>query len=397
MVEGNIHLLSTYLKKWSYQENRITLSYSYFSETGYTRNKLDMRINSPQVMVNEFLNNLVNKAKEMYVIYSEDNQAPTIKIVNESEVQRKLHLFLSKILKEFNNNKRSRGRMRMISSRSMDFYYNDYEYEPLDNKSKFYVHLNRGINKMNGDLWAAAIEELQLALSFDEDNPLANKFMAQAFIKSHRIEEALPYFKKYADKENSTDSLNELAHAYIKLGLYKEAEEIFNKMKEISPQDILAQIGEAQIAYLRGESYLAKLDEIKNINELFLLDYLKKSWEYKIPGLNSDGSKMWNAATASRYLGYDRPFDLTKRAFNDEIPCYFDPERGTIRFIKEELDRWVEIMNRFGINGVRYELHEDRLTKEELESSIKKVTKKKSKKSSGTQESIPSGKENELV
>ena len=85
---------------------------------------------------------------------------------------------------------------------------------------------------MNGDLWAAAIEELQLALSFEEENPLANKYMAQAYMKSHHIEEALPYFRKYADKENSTDSLNELAHAYTKLGLYKEAEEIFAKMKE---------------------------------------------------------------------------------------------------------------------------------------------------------------------
>jgi pentatricopeptide repeat protein len=387
-MEVNIHLLSTYLKKWSYQENKITLSYSYFSESGYTRNKIEMRINSPQVMVNELLNNLVNKAKEIFIIYSEENLSPAIKIVNESEVQRKLLLFLSKILKEFNNNKRSRGRIRMISNRSMDFYYNDYEYEPLDNKAKFYVHLNRGVNKMNGDLWAAAVEELQMALSFDQDNPLANKYMAQAYIKSHRVEEALPYFKKYAETENSTDSLNELAHAYIKLGLYEEAEGIFNKMKSISPQDILAIIGEAQIAYLSGKPFLPKLDELKNINELFLLDYLKKSWEYKLPGSNAEEAKMWNAATAARYLGYDRPFDLTKRAFNDEIPCYFDPERGTIRFAKNELDLWVEIMNRYGVNGVQYELHADRLSKEELETNLVKPLKKKRKKSASSEEKL---------
>ena len=71
----------------------------------------------------------------------------------DPETQRKLNLFLSKILKEFNTNKRSRGRVRMISSRSMDFYYNDFEYEPLSDQEKFYVHLNRGVNKMNGDLF----------------------------------------------------------------------------------------------------------------------------------------------------------------------------------------------------------------------------------------------------
>ena len=388
MEAGNLHLLSTYLKKWSYQENRITLSYSYFSESGYTRNKLDMRINSPQIMVNEFLNNLVNKAKDMYQIYSESETVPVIKLVNEAEVQRKLHLFLSKILKEFNTNKRSRGRMRMISNRSMDFYYNDFEYEPLDDKAKFYVHLNRGINKMNGDLWSAAIEELQIAITFDEDSPLANKYMAQAYMKSHRIEEALPYFKKFAETENSTDSLNELAHAYTKLGRYKEAENIFTKMKEISPQDILAKIGEAQVAYLSGKKYLTKLDNIKELNELYLKDYLKKSWEYKLPGQNSDESKMWNAATAARYLGYDRPFDLTKRAFNDEIPCYFDPEKGTIRFVKEELDNWIEIMNRYNIDGVQYQVHADRLSKNELEVSKLKSNNKQTKKSTNSKENI---------
>ena len=75
---------------------------------------------------------------------------------------------------------------------------------------------------------------------------------------------------------------------------------------------------------------------------------------------------MWNAATASRYLGYERPFDLTKRAFNDELPCYFDSERGTIRFVKAELDKWVEIQNRYCLDGPKYEVYEDRLSKDEL-------------------------------
>ena len=86
------------------------------------------------------------------------------------------------------------------------------------------------------------------------------------------------------------------------------------------------------------------------------------------------------AATASRYLGYDRPFDLTKRAFNDEIPCYFDSERGTIRFVKAELDQWVEIQNHFRIDNNYYQVYEDRLSAEELKIGNASVKKTKSKK-----------------
>ena len=101
MDTGNLHLLSTYLKKWSYQDNRISVSYSYFTEMGYGRQAIDMRINSPQNMVNEFLNRSIYKVKEYYQNSGKVNGDFTVKLVNETEAQRKLNLFLTKILKEF--------------------------------------------------------------------------------------------------------------------------------------------------------------------------------------------------------------------------------------------------------------------------------------------------------
>jgi len=369
----NLHVLSAYLKKWSYHENRLSFSYSYFTESGYGRDFVDLRVAAPQTMVNDFLNRLMYRVKE--------KGATTIRIINESDVQRKLNLFFSKILKEFNTNKRSRGRIRMISNRSMDFYYNDFEYQPLENGVKFYVHLNRGVNKMNGDLWSAAIEDLNQALAFKPDDPEANKYLAEALVKSHQIEEAIPYYEKYAESENSLAGLNDLAHAYIKLERFKEAEKVFKRMQKLDPDDLLAKIGQAQIAYLEGKDYMKHLDEVYTMDEEWCREYLKKSWGYKLPGYGGDESKMWNAATASRYLGYDRPFDLTKRAFNDEIPCYFDSEKGTIRFVKAELDNWVKIQNRFRLDGQEYQVYADRLNDKELEIGKVKRSRSKTKKS----------------
>jgi pentatricopeptide repeat protein len=331
-----------------------------------------MRVAAPQNMVNDFLNRLMYRAKE--------KGSGSLRIVNESDVQRKLNLFFGKILKEFNTNKRSRGRIRMISNRSMDFYYNDFEYQPLDESVKFYVHLNRGVNKMNGDLWSAAIDDLNQALAFNPEDPQVNKYLAEALVKSHRIEEAIPYYQKYAETEESLAGLNDLAHAYIKIERFKEAEQVFKRMKKLDPDDLLAIIGQAQISYLEDKDYMKHLDEVFEIDPDWLREYLKKSWGYKLPGFGSDESKMWNAATASRYLGYDRPFDLTKRAFNDEIPCYFDSEKGTIRFVKAELDNWVEIQNRFRVDGQGYKVYPDRLNEKELEIGQIKRSRTKTKR-----------------
>jgi tetratricopeptide (TPR) repeat protein len=382
MDRSNLHLLSTYLKKWSYQDNRFSLSFSYFTEKGYSRDIIDMRISSPQNMVNEFLNRVMYKAKDRISNQKKESADLLLQLVNESEVQRKLNVFVGKILKEFNTNKRSRGRIRMISNRSMDFYYNDFEYEPLDDQTKFYVHLNRGVNKMNGDLWSAAIEDLKTALTFNPDHPFANKYLAEALLKAHRIEEAIQYFEKYAENEDSLQGLNDLAHAYVKLERYSEAARVFKKMKQNAPEDLLAQIGQAQIAYLQGKDFLSLLEKIYKSEKSWLREYLKKSWEYNLPGFGEDESVMWNAATASRYLGYDRPFDLTKRAFNDDLPCYFDSEKGTIRFVKQELDNWVEMMNRFDIDGHKYQVFKDRLSKDELAIGKLKSTVKKKKNNS---------------
>lgn len=394
MEIDELHILSTYLKKWSYQDNRLSLSYSYFTRLGYSRNIVDMRINAPQYMVNDFLSNVVHKAKDMFAKADASMEQVTIQLLNEAEVKRKLHMFIGKILKEFNSNKRTHGRVRMISNRSMDFYYNDFEYDPLPDETKFYVHLNRGANKMNGDLWSAAIDDLKIALTFREDDPLANKYMAQALLKSNRVEEAIPYYKKYVKSDKNLKSLNELAQAYIKIEDFKNAEKIYKQMQKLAPEDLLARIGHAQISYMQGKPYLDQLEELFELNDEWLLEYLKKGWVYKLPGFGDDETKMWNAAAAARYLGYERPFDLTKRAFNNEIPCYFDQEKGTIRFVKAELDSWIDIQNKFHIDGVDYKVYNDRLSDKEKEIGAiqmrpaKKSTKKAKKEKKAPKEAV---------
>lgn len=377
-----LNILSVYLKKWSYNDNRINLSFSFFTDTGYGRSAVDMRINAPQIMVNDFLNNVIYKSKEYFSNIENEYANASIKIMSDSTVKGKLQGFFNKMVKEYNFNKKSRGRSRMISSRSMDFFYNDFEYESLDDASKFYVHLNRGVNKINGDLWETAMEELQKALEFNPENAVANKYMAYALTKMDKLDESIPFYEKYAKMDQSLVSMNDLAKAYTSVKQYEKAKKTFKEMKKTNPDDLLSMVGEAQVAYMQGKPYLSKLDKIFKGNEDWLRNYIKEMWEFKLPEFADDETNKWNAASASRFLGYERPFDLTKKAFNGEIPCYFNSEKGTIRFVRAELEHWVEIFNRYNINGQHYEIYKDRLTDDELKIGIQKSNSKTTKKSS---------------
>jgi len=373
MEQSSLFILSAYLKKWSYAENKITINYTFCINDNYQRKHKELRLVRSGAMITDLLNHLFKEAKSFL---GNDSRKP-INLIGDSEVKKKLNNFFTKINKEFRNNKKSRGKSRMISSRSIDFYYNDFEYDQLTDDVKFYVHLNRGLNKVNGDLWSNAITDFKLAAKFRPEDVTTNKYLAMAFSKLGQFSDALEPLKIYADSENSPESLTALANSYINLEQYDKADEIFKEISDTFSDEGTALFGRAQIAYKKGNDYLGHLEKIYDQNKERFLEKLKKDWDYKL-SLDDERFTVWNAATAARYLGFERPFDLTKKAFNNEIPCYFDAEKGTIRFIKEEIDCWIEIHNRFNIDGLTYQVYEDKLLPKE---KGKKKTKKKPAKS----------------
>ncbi len=389
---NELYLLSTYLKKWSFGENRISLNYSFTINETYERNSIDMRLGSPVNMVNELLNHIFHGSKNLMGGLEnkkeiENGQSVNISLLNEPEVKRKLSVFLSKILREFNQNKRSRGRFKMITTRSLDFYYNDFEFEPLAEDIKFYVYLNRGMNKLTGDLWSNAVDDFKQALLYKAGDVQANKYLAQALKKIGKHEESLEYLKAYAEAENTPESLEDLASSYVHIGDYKLAKEVYKEIEANFPDSLLALFGKAQLSYKEGKGYKSFLDKIYKIEPSWLREKLKTEWDYKLPPFKSDEDNMWNAGAASRYLGFEKPFDLTKKAFNEELPSYFNSEKGTIRFARAELDAWVGLMNRYKMDVVDYQTYEDRLSAAEIaKTKVKKKRVVKEKKENSSEE-----------
>lgn len=362
-MQGGIFLLSAYLKKWSYGDNKLTFNYSLCADDQYVRKHKEFRITRVSSMISEILAQIINDAGET------SPGVPKV-IENETEIKKKLNTFFSKIVHEFKQNKKNLGKSRMISARSIDFYYSDNDYEKIDDDVRFYVHLSRGLNKVSGDLWSNAVTDFKQALKFRENDVTVNKYLATAYSKLGLFSEAVEPLKIYADSDNSAESLHSLAMAYVHLEEFDKADEILQKIVINFDEKTIALFGLAQVAYKKGKKYLGYLDEIHKIDSDWLIYKLKTEWEYNIT--NEENLTVWNAATAARYLGFDRPFDLTKKAFNHEIPSYFNADKGTIRFIKEEIDCWIDLHNRYHLDSETYVVHEDKLTPEEIGHSSNK-------------------------
>jgi len=359
MSSEYLYVLSAYLRKWSYKDNRFTVNYTFCLNGSYYRKHVDLRIGRSDVLVSQLLNDVVQQARE-------NNAAESFTIYNENDLKQKLDHFFKKIVKEFRNNKQNR-KTRMISTRSIDFFYNDHDYEQLDDTIRFFVHLNRGMNKVSGDLWDQAIEDFKHALKYDPEDITVNKYLAMAYNKAGRFQDAVEPLQKYADAENSAEALSSLAMAYINLEEYDKADAIYQQIAENFGDALTANFGRAQIAYKKGADYMPYLEAADNEDPAWTAAKVRDDWEYKLPSV--DEKNMWNAATAARYLGFERPFDLTRKAFNESLPCYFDEDKGTIRFVKEELDCWTKLNNRFNLDDQTYKTHEERLTEKEKQTN----------------------------
>ncbi len=374
----NLYILSAYLKKWSYNENKFTVNYSYCSDSEYGRGYIPLKIASPRNMANDFMNHIFTEARGKFRL-EDDSISVRVVLVNESEVLQKLSEFFTKINREYNNNKRSSGKSRMISARSLDLYYNEYEYDPLNDTVKFFVHLNRGVNKIYGEFWSNALEDLKFALALKPEHPLINKYMATAYSKLKKHDQALKYLEKFTEYESNVDNLCSLSNAYIQVNNFKMAESVLNRIDDIDPDSLSPKFAKALLAYKQGKGYKSKLDKIYKINPGWLREKLIKDWDYK-RSIKDRNLIKWNAGLAAKYLNFDKPYDITKKAFNNEIPCYFNSEKGIIRFVKEELDEWVEIMNRYNLDGKKYSIHVDKqypADKKPVKSKEKKTALKK--------------------
>jgi len=365
-----LYLLSIYLKKWSYGEKKITFNYSFTVAGQYERFFSEMRVTPPSNMGTELLSSVYYRAKDRLINQKDMDIAPEesvqINLVNEAEIKRKMGVYITKILKEFNNNRKSQGKSRMITSRSLDFFYNDFEFEPLSDEIKFFIHLNRGVNKLSGELWEPAIEDLKQALKYRSDDIRVHQYLSQAYKNLGNFERAHEHSEYILTNDPNANNRINLARSYISMNVFSKAEEVLNQLPDEEKSTREALLVKAQLAYKKGQNYQEFLDILLKDDADWLSEQINKNWDFKLAADGIDDITLWNAATSARYLGIERPFELTRRAFNEHIPCYFDSEAGIIRFSRWEIDAWIEIMVRYSQEGMHYKTYPDKLRPEEV-------------------------------
>ncbi|RMH82954.1 MAG: hypothetical protein D6681_17085 [Calditrichaeota bacterium] len=358
-----ISLIALEVKKWDLETQKITfLSYYVLKDTEKSTT-FDVSILQPPEMVEEFLGKMRYECAKMLNEDIGEEEEIEVEFDNETFLRQKLYNYFKRITSELNNPRRKKGQSRMIFTTHMDVYNENQDISFLPRKLQFYVVLNWARKYYEKEDYKRAVEPLRKLIQVDPNYGLGYKWLARSLKKIRKYDEAMRYYERYAEVDGSLDSLLDLAKSYRKGKLFEKSEEVYQRILKEYPNDKEARIGMAQIRYaLKNEEYLKILDELYEEDPEWLREWLRDEFNFRI---YVPEKTPLSPIQAAKFLGYDKIFDLTQRAFRNEIPSHFNPGKARLTFYKEELENWANAMNRYKCYPEEVKLYPERLNLEE--------------------------------
>lgn len=364
MAHYDVTLVALNIRKWDIESQRISLTTYFVLDDEEKSHLFDLSISLPPEMVEEFLGKLrVGCLQKLKNNHEPEDENVEIAFANETYVRQKLYSYFKRVLNELNNPKRKKGQSKMIFTTHMDVFNESQDITFLPQIIQFYVVLNWARKYYEKEDYQRAVDPLRKLVKIKPDFGLGYKWLARSLKKIRRYDEATNYYEKYAEVDNSLDAWLDLAKSYRKGKLFDKSEEIYNKILKDNPEEKEARMGMAQIKYARNESgYLQVMDEAYHKKQGWLRKWLLEEFNFRIYISRKTPLSPVNAA---RYLGYDRVFELTQKAFRNEVPSHFNPTKARMSFYKEELDNWAMIMNRYECFPEEIKLYPENIKLEE--------------------------------
>ncbi|MGH1366121.1 MAG: tetratricopeptide repeat protein [Calditrichia bacterium] len=360
MSDKLIHMTSLSIRKWDLEHYRLYLDTWQVALGEEHALSLEIGIAKPSDMLKDFLNTIQQSAKELF---STNGKASKIKIENEALVKSRLLAWFKRINSELNNPKRKKDQPKMIFTTYQDVYPEGEDIKSLDKKTQSHVMLSWARKYYEKGDYKKAIDPLRRLIKAVPDFGLAHKWLARSLKKVRKYDEAMRQYEKYVEVENSLDAWLDLAKSYRKGKVFDKSEEIYQKILKDNPQEKEALIGLAQIHYAqKDDRYSVILDDLGKVDLDWLQDWLRDEFNFRI--YLSEKTPL-SPIQAAKFLGYTRVFDLTEKAFKNDVPSHFNPARARVSFYREELENWAAVMNRFSCLDEPIKLYPEKINRDD--------------------------------
>jgi tetratricopeptide (TPR) repeat protein len=349
-----LNLIALDIKKWILEKRKINSTVYLVSNDEEKSLQIDSRILKPNDMLENFMAKLRAEISSE-LLATNGNKEVQIEFENQSFLSQQLYNYFKKITTELRggNGNRSNGsnggkkenNYRGIRTTHLDIYTENDDITSLPEQTRFYIILNWCRNYYNREEYKKAIDPLRKLLKLNPQFGLGYKWLARSLKKIRKYDEAMANYRKYAEVDGSIDAFLDLAKSYRKGKIFDKSEEIYLDILKSNPESKEAKIGLAQIKFaLKQSEYMKILDDLYKEDPDWLKKWLLDEFNFRI---YIPEKTFITPAQAAKFLGFNKVFELTERAFKNEVPSHFNPAKARMSFYKEELENWAKVMNRF--------------------------------------------------
>ena len=355
-----VNFLALDIKRWILEHRKINSIASLLIGEEEKQLQFDFSILKPHEMLENFMAKLHNEISSR-LLPTNGSTKTVVEFENPSFLRQQLLSYFKKIAIELRGGKgnNNENNHRGIRTTHFDVYPEDSDISSLPEHAKFYVVLNWCRNYYDREEYKKAIDPLQKLLKLNPQFGLGYKWLARSQKKIRKYEEAMSNYQRYAEVDGSVEAYLDLAKSYRKGKIFDKSEEIYTDLLMSDPKNKEAQIGLAQIKFaVRQPEYLQLLDKLFKQDPAWLKKWLVEEFNFRV---YVPEKTFITPSQAAKFLGFDQVFQLTERAFKNELPSHFNPAKARMSFYKEELEQWAEVMNRFRCLDKKVELHPEHI------------------------------------
>lgn len=342
MKEILVYLLALEVRRWDVDSRKINFTAFTVADDKEFRLLFTVSITNPADMVEELLGKVKKINKEKLHKYY-DSSSFTFDYSNEHFLRQKLYNYFKRIMFELTNPKKKKSQRGIYTVR-FDIYNEGQDISFLPKDIQFYVYVNWTRKYYEREQYNKVLEPLRKALEIRPDFANGYKWMGKALMRLRKSVEAQKYFEKFAEIDKSYDAYLELAHCYRKTFNYDGAEKLYKEILKKDPENFDARIGLAQIYYALRKPYKKILDKLYKENPDHVKQWLKTEWDFRF---NSSKKTKLTPLLTAKFLGFENVFDLSTRAFKNEIPAHFNAAKARLIFYKEELENWIKLLGQY--------------------------------------------------
>jgi tetratricopeptide (TPR) repeat protein len=346
---GLIELISVEVERIDSEYGEFWLSYEYSCPAGQYKSAMVLPIFNSKEMTNQFFKELMNEARHLSEMESNDVCAVGFNVANKNNSMLPIKNLCQRVIDVLQSNEPLNENREYIDLCTAGFHFKDagLSLSSMVFEERFKTFMNRAREKMEQGYYTIAADDLEKANILCSTSPLIYKLIGICHRELGHLDLALEMFTKAMDLgDKEKDTYLYLSEINFFLNNMEEALRILQMMLDEYPDDVRALVELANIRYQMDREYVDILDHAFSLDGEATRKNILQTFVFKKVG--NGKHKKTSIEKAAFLLGIPENA-IRLLASSNRVPARTYPDSDEMILDEHELKSWAFVYRRYNL------------------------------------------------